>query len=94
MKLLPEVRLDDQRSYRLLEGTVEGSTKIMGLVFLHHDKEGKECEKGTVLWEPIGDHGRPLFECVADEPLTVEPSLHCAACGERGYIRAGKWEAA
>lgn len=28
------------------------------------------------------------------EPLHVEPSLLCRACGDHGFIRAGRWEPA
>jgi hypothetical protein len=31
------------------------------------------------------------WDVVCDEPLTLSPSLLCRACGDHGFIRAGRW---
>lgn len=36
----------------------------------------------------------PRWEVVAWEPLTLAPSILCRACGDHGWIRAGRWERA
>lgn len=34
---------------------------------------------------------KPLHRVVLADPLTLEPSLACRACGHHGFIRDGKW---
>jgi hypothetical protein len=40
-----------------------------------------------------GGKRRAQWDVVALDPLHVEPSLACH-CGDHGYIRGGRWEAA
>lgn len=35
--------------------------------------------------------GRPLWQVLSWEPLTLSPSLLCKGCGHHGFIREGKW---
>jgi hypothetical protein len=34
---------------------------------------------------------RPRWRVVSAEPLTLEPSLLCSACGHHGWVREGRW---
>jgi hypothetical protein len=33
----------------------------------------------------------PRWELVQEEPLTLAPSILCRACGNHGFIQAGRW---
>ena len=35
--------------------------------------------------------GRDVWTLVSAEPLHLEPSLLCGACGHHGFVRAGQW---
>jgi hypothetical protein len=35
--------------------------------------------------------GRDIWRVIQAEPLTLEPSLRCRACGSHGFVRDGKW---
>jgi hypothetical protein len=34
---------------------------------------------------------KTMWQVVSWEPLTLSPSLLCRACGDHGFIRAGRW---
>ena len=51
---------------------------------------GDECG-GSISYRGKGD-GRPEWDVLNDDPLTLSPSLLCH-CGDHGWIRDGKWEA-
>jgi hypothetical protein len=73
-----------------------------GLIYCHPDaadapeREGDACY-GTVLFRlPELEYafpGRPTWEVVQWEPLTLSPSLRCS-CGHHGFIREGRWQGA
>lgn len=33
----------------------------------------------------------PTWDVIAEDPLTLHPSLACNTCGHHGWIRDGKW---
>jgi hypothetical protein len=35
--------------------------------------------------------GQPHWQLVSEDPLHLEPSLLCRACGDHGFVRDGKW---
>jgi hypothetical protein len=53
--------------------------------FLHVCRIGPELPAGGVL---MGWH------IIAEDPLTVEPSIRCAECGLHGFITDGQWRVA
>lgn len=51
------------------------------------------CEGAITLDGPVQREVRPagaLWQVESWEPLTLSPSLLCA-CGDHGFIRAGRW---
>ena len=38
-----------------------------------------------------GAHGQATWHVVKWDPLTLEPSVLCRACGDHGFIREGRW---
>jgi hypothetical protein len=36
-------------------------------------------------------HSGGTWRVVQQEPLTVQPSINCTACGTHGWITDGKW---
>jgi hypothetical protein len=68
-------------------------------VFVEHlTKEGKECASGLWFDTPetrkVVEPNRPLWQVQSYDPLTISPSILCMRCGDHGFIRNGKWEAA
>lgn len=61
---------------------------------------------GIQLWHPRPDNGQRCWggwipvtgeyrwDVVSREPLTLNPSILCNACGAHGWIREGKWVSA
>lgn len=43
------------------------------------------------LVSQILDAGRPRWQVVSWQPLTLSPSLLCRSCGLHGWIRDGRW---
>lgn len=65
-----------------------------GLIESHpHTVTGERCSGAITfdLVETVGLAPRARWHVVSREPLTLEPSLRCRACGHHGYIRAGRW---
>ncbi len=59
------------------------------LLWLHRCKDGR----WAVCWIDLTSGKR--HRLAQEEPLTVEPSILCpVGCGDHGFIRAGRWEAA
>lgn len=52
------------------------------------------CGGGMVAFRGREADSGYAWELVSEEPLTLEPSLLCRACGTHGYIRGGRWEPA
>lgn len=65
--------------------------------FVPHPKpDGDECESGGFIHFDTADIRRVFGEdhvwtVESWDPLTVSPSLLCKACGDHGFIRAGRW---
>ena len=67
-----------------------------GALVAHPYADGRpgEC-RSAITFE--GDVQRALepehsrWRVTSWDPLTVEPSLLCRACGDHGFIRGGKW---
>ena len=55
------------------------------IFFLHR------CEGGRRV---LGTIDTSIHQLVAEDPLHVEPSILCTACGDHGFIRGGRWESA
>lgn len=49
-----------------------------------------ECAGGSGSWIPTNADAE-AWTLVSREPLHLEPSLLCRACGDHGWIRGGKW---
>jgi hypothetical protein len=63
----------------VFDGAAPGEVRIA-----HNDPAtGRQCRDST------GSIGKHTIESVA--PLTISPSLACAACSWHGWIRDGKW---
>lgn len=45
-------------------------------------------------WSRVFDGRLEAWKVVSDDPLTLEPSIQCRACGDHGHIRNGRWERA
>lgn len=74
---------------------VKASGQVIGVEFSHIDpRVGRQCDASPVLvqWEPHGE-ARPLFTLTSEEgkPISVEPHISCATCGDRGWIKDGQW---
>lgn len=71
----------------------DASGEWIGLIEEHPrgDDPSRRCA-GSVRFEGSGAvEGRPVWRVVSREPLTLEPSLLCTACGNHGWIRGGRW---
>jgi len=63
---------------------VEGGRNIF---WLHR------CEGGRLMLGTI-DVTKPIHTLVSEDPLHIEPSILCRACGDHGFIRDGRWQPA
>lgn len=61
----------------------DGAGVRVGIIVAHPDNEGERCESSVIF-----DRGWSL---ISAEPLTLEPSISCTACGAHGWIRDGRW---
>lgn len=56
---------------------------------------GEPCIGGfAVIDSPVSrriNPNAPKWTLVEREPLTLEPSLLCGACGDHGWIKQGRW---
>ena len=62
----------------------------------HRTPDGRNCV-GFVAFAGLPEQiapGPPTWTVESWEPLTLSPSLLCRACGDHGFIRAGRWEPA
>lgn len=72
--------------------TLRGVTA--GLIESHPRPDNGERCSGAItfdLVETIDLGSRPRWTVVSRDPLTLEPSLLCRACGHHGFIRNGQW---
>lgn len=51
---------------------------------------GWVCFKGSAWQKAFGD-SIESWDVIKREPLTLQPSIRCKACGSHGYITEGKW---
>lgn len=65
-----------------------------GAIVGHKKPDGSDCKSGisfaSVVQQRIDPNGSK-WTVESWEPLTLSPSLLCRACGDHGFIRAGKW---
>jgi hypothetical protein len=67
---------------------------VIGYHVWHSCKDGKMQPGGVFLAIPeLPEHlsGHITWQLVSREPLHIEPSVLCRACGDHGWIRDGKW---
>lgn len=77
----------------------QGEETVIGYAVWHHCQEGRWAAGGVYFDIPqlparIREDGRSTWTLVSSNPLHVEPSILCRACGDHGFIRNGRWEAA
>lgn len=58
--------------------------KHIGLLLVH------ECGAQPLLWD-AQDVYAPLFTLQWEEPLSILPHVNCPQCGQRGWVRVGRW---
>lgn len=66
----------------------DGTTKL-GLWWRHTRPDSGRCHGPAMIL-----FGEPHHTLVADDPLTITPSILCPAtigCGRHGYVSAGQW---
>lgn len=77
-----------------LEFASWGEHERAGYVQEHPRPDGGSCYSGGMFDLPgIREHfpERALWQVVSWEPLTLSPSMLCRACGNHGFVRAGRW---
>lgn len=72
--------LDGDRAWGWITNQESGRKDIF---YLHRCKEGRLA---------LGTINTQVHQLVAEDPLHVEPSILCTACGDHGFIREGRWE--
>mgnify|MGYP003454880989 FL=1 len=63
------------------------------LIVYHSKPDGSPCSGAITVVSPVNEAvfpGRPKWQMVQEEPLTLTPSLLCS-CGDHGFITNGKW---
>lgn len=74
--------------------TAWGDHAKAGLIHAHSRPDSGEPCSGGIMFDLPGVAeafpGRPLWQLVRLEPLTVSPSLLCD-CGNHGFIERGRW---
>lgn len=67
----------------------------VGFIETHDRPDGAGRCSGGVLFDLPGVAeafpDRPLWTVEGWEPLTLSPSLLCRACGNHGFVQAGRW---
>ena len=71
---------------------------VVGCSIKHKKADGSDCRGAIHFDTPLMRSGpfkqyetKYLWTVHSWEPLHVEPSLLCNACGDHGHIREGKW---
>lgn len=60
----------------------------------HRTPDGRECLSAATLAGEVQariEPGKPMWDVVSWEPLTLSPSLLCRLCGDHGWVREGRW---
>jgi len=73
----------------LIRRTVNVAGEQYGFIEAHRDGAVQWCYGG--LTRTGMDVGRPMWDVVQEEPLTLHPSIECTVCGSHGFIREGRW---
>lgn len=66
----------------------------VGIYEYHKAPNGNWCDGGWIPFDvPENSYVPPekRWTVVSYDPLHLEPSLLCMACGSHGFIREGKW---
>ena len=69
----------------------------VGCFIFHYREDGIPCSQRIFFDVPeLGDHWQdyPRWNVESWEPLTISPAVECPDCGDRGFLRDGKWVAA
>jgi hypothetical protein len=71
---------DHRLEWRRVDGVLYGANVE------HLGKDGQPCPYGWIHFDqPDG------WTLEAEDPPTVSPSVLCTACGDHGFVRAGRW---
>lgn len=66
--------------------------QIVGYIEYHPTADGGVCRGSVALDIPDQPMaGKARWKVVQQDPLTLEPSIHCRLCGNHGWIREGRW---
>lgn len=71
--------LGDGRAWGWITNKPSGRKDIF---YLHRCIEG-QLQLGTI--------NTSIHQLVSEDPLHIEPSILCTACGDHGFIRGGVW---
>lgn len=86
---------DDLEGNRARYGVPLPNVPRAGALVIHLAPDGHECYGAIHFDLPEIRQWFPeskIWKVLSWEPLTVEPSLLCRACGDHGFIRQGRWE--
>lgn len=65
-------------------------SNLAGIIEAHRTTAGDLCA-GSIYWKKVDDQHH-VWNLISLEPLTLDPSIQCEACGAHGYIRNGQWQ--
>lgn len=73
------------------EAAIDKDGGLIGWLHTHPDarSEGALCQSFCAVRAGFGPE---VHQVVCPDPLSLEPSLCCAACGSHGKVTDGKWE--
>lgn len=74
--------------------TMDHLDRYTGLMYRHECRDGQKDQEiiFDLPWNHTEQHaGKKTWKVESWEPLTLAPSLGCAACGLHGWIRDGSW---
>ena len=88
-------RIDLGDDHAIVFSQYKGEKRVGGNV-LHPPVEGKCSGQGWICFEDTSwsrQFGPSLatWKVESQEPFTISPSILCRACGDHGFIRAGRW---
>lgn len=76
-----------------LASIVDPRDRLVGWLHTHPDARNKArvCQSFVAVRQGFGG---AVYEIEIVGPLTLKPEVRCATCGDVGYVKAGRWEAA
>lgn len=83
----------DEEGDHMIRSTVTDKDVPYGFIEAHRKSDGEWCA-GGITRRGMGKEGRPEWDVIQEEPLTLTPSLLCTVCGNHGFVREGIWVAA